>query len=369
MDVVEQVGNALSDGAGNISEAELAQDSDAVASVLYPEQQKLGAILANAEGGPSAALRAVQAMCVGGGLIRLAVFSDANAAAAGMSQPNDLMRVSAALIGMGILLFLLPLGSARTALKPGGTLEQLGVGKQKISEADAQRLGRWRAALLGTAALAFVVGLLGLVGFLIGINHSGLELSGAELGQVVGRLLINSAPMMVLFGGWFPAMQAASCLCRDSITEVIKKVQAYEPAADGDEAWEEVAAAVLALREPMETLSAGFGPGLLGLTAACLAFAMSFFTMAINAEYCDGADSTWGLSSGHCRSVWFGLAAVFALVPLALAGDLAATSSRCDMLVDTLNDAAIEHRAQRSSIQGLIWSLRWLVRIHRRLFS
>ena len=120
-----------------------------------------------------------------------------------------------------------------------------------------------------------------------------------------------------------------------------------------------------ALREPMETLSAGFGPGLLGLTAACLAFAMSFFTMAINAEYCDGADSTWGPSSGHCRSVWFGLAAVFALVPLALASDLAATSSRCDMLVDTLNDAAIEHRAQRGSIQGLIWSLRWLVRADR----
>ena len=52
-----------------------------------------------------------------------------------------------------------------------------------------------------------------------------------------------------------------------------------------------------------------------------------------------------------------------ALFPLLLASDLAATSSRCDMLVDTLNDAAIEHRAQRSSIQGLIWSLRWLVRI------
>ena len=64
------------------------------------------------------------------------------------------------------------------------------------------------------------------------------------------------------------------------------------------------------------------------------------------------------------RSVWFGLAAFFGLFPLALASDLAETSSRCDMLVDTLNDAAIEHRAQRNSIQGLIWSLRWLVRVH-----
>ena len=65
MDVVEQVGNALSDGAGNISERKLAADSDAVPSVLYPEQQKLGTLLANAEGGASAALRAAQAVCDG----------------------------------------------------------------------------------------------------------------------------------------------------------------------------------------------------------------------------------------------------------------------------------------------------------------
>jgi len=50
---LEQVGNVLSDGAGDISERKLAQDSDAVPSVLYPEQLKLGALLANAEGGPS----------------------------------------------------------------------------------------------------------------------------------------------------------------------------------------------------------------------------------------------------------------------------------------------------------------------------
>ena len=56
--------------------------------------------------------------------------------------------------------------------------------------------------------------------------------------------------------------------------------------------------------------------------------------------------------------------ALLALFPLVLASDLATTSSCCDMLVDTLNDAAIEHHAERSSIQGLIWSLRWLVRIH-----
>ena len=42
-------------------EEELAKDSDAVPSVLYPEQQRLGALLANEEGGPSAALRGLQA--------------------------------------------------------------------------------------------------------------------------------------------------------------------------------------------------------------------------------------------------------------------------------------------------------------------
>ena len=365
MDVVEQVGNALSDGAGNISERQLAADSDAVPSVLYPEQQKLGTLLANAEGGPSAALRGLQAITAGAAVVWLAVADDALAAMAGMAQPNDLLRVSAALIGMGVLPIVLTLGSAHTALKPGGTLEQLGVGEQKISEADARRLGRWRAALLGVVAFWFFFGLFYLAMGLTGVDPvTGRELSGVQraLNAAFGLLLLTVFP--VLFAGWFPAMQTASCLCRDSVTEAIKKVRAYEPAANGDEAWEEVAASVLALREPMERLSAGFGPGLLGLAAGLLTAALAAFTWAINAEMCDSLDAKAGAPPGFHRSVYFGAAACIALFPLLLASDLAETSSRCDMLVDTLNDAAIEHRAQRGSILEMISCLRGLVRIH-----
>ena len=133
----------LDDGVGNISEAKLAQEPDAVPSVLYPEQRKLGQLLANAEGGASAALRAVQALSAGVAVVFLAIMDDAAAASAGIAQPNDLMLVSAALMGLTVLLFLLPLGSAHTALKPGGTLEQLGVGVQRISAGEARRLARW----------------------------------------------------------------------------------------------------------------------------------------------------------------------------------------------------------------------------------
>ena len=367
MDVVEQVGNVLSDGAGDISERKLAQDSDAVPSVLYPEQQRLGALLATAEGGPSAPLRGMQAIGVGAAVVVSAVAGDGWAADVGMSQPNDLLRVSAALTGVAILLFLLPLSSAHSALKPGGTLEQLGVGVQMISEADARRLGRWRAALLGIAVLWVLSGLT--VVSRVAASDTGANTYVAEWARTLNTIAVGLTHLTLtptMTAGWFPAMQTASCLCRDSVTEAIKKVRAYEPAANGDngdEAWEEVAASVLALREPMERLSAGFGPGLLGLAAGLLTAALAAFTWAINAEMCDTLDATAGAPPGFHRSLYFGGAVCMALFPLALASDLAETSSRCDMLVDTLNDAAIEHRAQRNSIQGLIWSLRWLVRI------
>ena len=55
---------------------------------------------------------------------------------------------------------------------------------------------------------------------------------------------------------------------------------------------------ITALREPMEKLSATFGPGLLGVATGTLIWAMMCFTLAINAEWCDGHDATLGLPPG-----------------------------------------------------------------------
>ena len=90
MDIFE---NALSDGADADAklEAELASDTDAVVSVIYPEQAKIGRMLSTAEGAPSPLFRGVQlvtvAVAVGGG----AIVPDGLAAVVPTANPRFLL--------------------------------------------------------------------------------------------------------------------------------------------------------------------------------------------------------------------------------------------------------------------------------------
>ena len=158
MDVIE---NVLSDGADADAklEAELASDTDAVVSVIYPEQAKIGQLLSTSEGAPSALFRGLQLLAVANAVGTAVIAPDSFAALAGMARPNELLRLSGVLCAVGVALVLLPLSSARVALRGGGALERLGAGEQKISQADAISLGRWR---VGLAALSVCVALLGL---------------------------------------------------------------------------------------------------------------------------------------------------------------------------------------------------------------
>lgn len=115
-----------------------------------------------------------------------------------MAQPNDLLHVVGVLAGLPTLLLPVPLGSAHAALKPGGTLEQLGVGEQKVSEADMRRLGRWRATLLGVSAFHVLAGVAGVLGGVLGIDPSHADLkmpalqnSGQGLGFKLGHTVID----------------------------------------------------------------------------------------------------------------------------------------------------------------------------------
>jgi hypothetical protein len=156
----------------------------------------------------------------------------------------------------------------------------------------------------------------------------------------------------VLYSGWWPAMATASCICRDNITETIRKARAADPVStdgggggDGStdpQAWvDSVATPALALRKSMGELSGSLGPGLLGMSGAQLLSALGFFTNAINVEYCTSCDETAGAQPGTARHIFLAFTAFLTTMALLLAKDPASTSSRCDLLMAELNAAGI----------------------------
>ena len=125
----------------------LARDSDAVASVFYPEQRWIGALLSTADGGSSVLYYLLQALCVGGGVSMLLTYAHFMAELASMAEPNALLYVFAGLCALAWAVLTLVLGSARDALRSGGALEQLEVGQVMISEKDGKTLSWWRVGL------------------------------------------------------------------------------------------------------------------------------------------------------------------------------------------------------------------------------
>ena len=267
------------------------EDSDAAVSVIPLEQRKLGQLLSNAEGGPSPLFRGLQLIVVVLAVAFFARFAEITAAVYG-SEPNELLRLSAVLGSFAVGMCLLPLGSARVALRPGGALESLGAGEQKIGAADARSLALWRLILGGFSALIALVG----VQWILVLGVSGRRFRGDPIAndERVGFVLLGLVTTFVLpvfFLGWQASMFTASCLCRDSVTEVVRKVRAADPpagdsAADTDEdRWQTtVAAPALALHESLDKLSEGWGPGLLGVCGCACFGAMMSFTLSINPE-------------------------------------------------------------------------------------
>ncbi len=210
MEIIE---NALADGAGakdSAIEAELGRDSDAVTSVFYPEQQKIGRMLSTDSGKPSKLHRFLQLVVVAAG-VRFALTNAANNVTfAKLDEATDLLRVSALLTGASFTSFLLPLESTRVALMPAGLLEQLNVGKQRISNAAALRLAHWRMFLCLLAAMVFMLGLF--ICTVVTANRWDQGPVALVDKLIVGLVWLGPAP--VLAAGWWPSMFTASCLCR-----------------------------------------------------------------------------------------------------------------------------------------------------------
>eukprot|EP01045_Picozoa_sp_COSAG04_P005927 COSAG04_NODE_283_length_18154_cov_432.957020_5_plen_406_part_00 len=350
MEIIE---NALSTSADSDAklEIELAADTDAVTSAVPWEQRKIGELMSNADGGPSPLFRGVQLVAALVAILVPIVRVDGYAAEAGMEQgPNELLWLTMIVFACAFWLILLALRSARVALRPGGPLEDLGAGEQKISASGAKSLGRWRVGLWAVSAL-FALGhggvfvAQGLTGTRIGQTSA---IPAAERVYMVLIVLEVMTVAPILFVGWWASMGTACCICRDKATEVIRSVRDISPAADGDQGgWDKnVVEPTLALCDSMETLSAGWGSGLLGMSGGLLLSALARFVLAINADYCNGVDAAEGFGRGTTRHMQLSQSALYLAMALLLARDLASATSRCDLLRAQINLVDIKHGAE-----------------------
>jgi hypothetical protein len=361
MDVVESVGNTLHADIQPDS-ITLTEDSDAVTSTFSRELQKMGARLSNAQGEPSILYRGLQMLVVAMAAVLYSAVQLSMAASSGMAQPNDLIRVTAALWAAAFALALLPLGSSRGVLVPEtGALSQLGAGTQRISAANASQLQRYRVVLSLLSALIMAMGLnwllFGVIGMDLYVPRSYTPLERI-FHTLLGLFLLIVVPLLA--SGWWHSMQIASCLCRDNIIEVIKHVESSDLASDGGvAAWDaSVVSSALGLIDSMAILSDGWSSGVLGLGGMMGLSAFALFSTAINKEYCDGLDSTFDHPPGQNRNFFLSSAVCLAFLPLGLALDLATTSSHCNLLMERLNAARIKHgQAHNERISWLCVSL------------
>ena len=390
------------DASADISEEVLARDHDAAPSVLWPEQRWLGKLLSteytppgesDSESAPSRLCYALQGMCGVAGLLESICIPQGTAEAAGMAEPNTLTYIACALYGLGFAALALPISSAREALRPGGALEQLGVGEVMISAEDARSNARWRKGLLGLSALCVSFGAFCIAMAVFELPPfvpPGSPTQYKFIVALIGLWLCTTLPVAV--SGWWASMRTASSLCRDEAIEATKAVASTDPKApltanDGEDFgdilkktssihmgvdlrryrsrrprterkaglaearaaevdwesesdWDEkVAKRALGLRTKFELLSDDWSGGLIGFGGSCWLVALGSFTRLINTPWCAGMDVVNGTPPGTQRNASLAFAAIVLPLPFFLAMDVAHTSSWCDYLVEELNEA------------------------------
>eukprot|EP01046_Picozoa_sp_COSAG06_P071808 COSAG06_NODE_20716_length_784_cov_1.058394_1_plen_222_part_01 len=204
----------------DISEEVLARDSDAAPSVLWPEQRWLGQLLSteytapgesHSESAPSWMCYALQALCVVTALVSVPNIPGDYAEMAGMTEPNVLLYMFAAMLGICMVAPALPISSAREALRPGGALEQLGVGEIMISAEDARSNARWRKGLLALGAICPLIGAFLIVSAIFEIPPFGV-IGHTPMTQQLGIGLFGMewcTVFPVAFSGWLASMRTA----------------------------------------------------------------------------------------------------------------------------------------------------------------
>eukprot|EP01045_Picozoa_sp_COSAG04_P012067 COSAG04_NODE_798_length_10234_cov_8.130735_3_plen_492_part_00 len=362
--------NPLSDGGSDGT-----KDSNAVLSFFPKEHRAIGKAYSNAGGGPSLLYRWVQLVSSVTALFLLLRGEMVDELSWNV-KPSILGKISQTAQAAQMMVTLLPVAAARRVLREGGELDQLGCGRVKISEADAQYLVRWRLVLTGIGCFCSVLFLL--LSFLIfGVSATRFRGTAAAfdahcegVAGVVGgagagdgctpadrkfAVMTLSEEMTTTSNGKFfllnqamwllvPTLCAfmytnmlAATLARDSVTEVISASRESDPS--DKEGWmESVAKPALRLEQTMDTLSRGWGRGFLGVT--CMAWSAAFFAFCQGVNQPRAAQIAFmrGELNNQSQTMNFVFSGIFALFPLLFLTDVASTSNRCDQLLDELND-------------------------------
>jgi hypothetical protein len=126
------------------------------------------------------------------------------------------------------------------------------------------------------------------------------------------------------------------------VLEVIRDAKKTPPTHDVN--WQaKVVEPALALNKTIEDVSRGWGLGIGGITAGMWALALCTFTDALNEPFTMGFDRVTGKPPGTAKATLLIITVIEMLIPLTVAWDLAAISTRCDSLMSTLNDVRLEH--------------------------
>eukprot|EP01045_Picozoa_sp_COSAG04_P002523 COSAG04_NODE_92_length_26689_cov_12.755434_8_plen_495_part_00 len=359
----------------------LAQDSNEAASEIFAEQLVMGRLLQN-----PAVYRAMQLFVVGCA-VASAILPTKFQRKAGMAAPNELLWVTATCVACAVFCSLLPLRDARVALAPGGALEALGAGSTKLTSSQIRSIRRWRRALGlpifmgGTAGFFnFVFPFCNWLGYGCGTEY-GEVMSAEDTAALWGQSFFPAMVVPVLLYGWLVSFRTASALCRDAATEIIKDV-AQDGSDKDEEHWESrVTQPAMALNSRLTLLTEGWGQGLEGIFLASLSGALGATSLVLNDDFATGSyehklnleveatglsrqelmrNPTSALAFAKQQHLVISfIALLLAAIPLAVAADVAQTSTRCDQLLNVLND-----KRNAANHEQITWLEHKLLRYH-----
>jgi hypothetical protein len=233
-------------------------------------------------------------------------------------------------------------------------LEQLGIGTKAVA-ADYKRSVDRGGPL--AAVLCFFWVLIALVSWLTAAKA--LAVPGTT-SKLTGRLITPTyAAFMIVINVycanigtisvWHHTLKIASALAGDDVDEVILKVRTTD-LGDEDRWHNDVVAPALKLAtHTMPTLSRGFGAALGFVTLACWSAGFATFC--------------WYLESRKAVNIL--ITAVFAILPLLISLDVAACSSKCDVLRAELNDKRMKAVNARLPVDAISDLMSILMELNR----
>ena len=301
-----------------------------------PEFALVGRLLSTRDGAPSPLFRFLQIALVLSCMLDIIETPSTAAHAVGMAGPNALLYVRGAFGGVARMGFLFNLGDMRRTLHQGGILSRLeGLGGGQIRASTRRSLSRWRVALCVPAVFlaTYIPAQSSIPRLLIADSATAAAL------QLTGLIILTTV-LPAIMTVWFLSLRFASAVARQEATNVLRAATTVDPTDSAT--WDaKVQRPAFELEHLFRSVSEGWGRGLFGLALSFWGMALGIFANVVNAPYLAAHDSDYGPDGTLHRYLL--IIAIVAAIPVLLAADIAATSSRCDLLSDSLNAVAISH--------------------------